>query len=193
MEVCRVSNDAENILKLVKQMRELFGQISLLLRTANEQMAKADWNSEGNTALVDLSWSIMNPTQWIPTNVFQFYRHKGHTNRLAYISVLLDDDLYGRYTIKEPLVTAGFLDYRQAEISDDEYWYARYYGYLSKDHNLKADGQHFHFDKAMLPTDLQGRFEDGEVFAVPLTSITNANDVEQQITKRLLELLKNEK
>jgi hypothetical protein len=165
----------------------------MLLRTADEQMAKADWSTESNYALSELSYSILNPTQWIPINAFRFYRHKDYPNRLAYVSALLDDHWDRGYTIKEPLVTAGFLDYGQAKISDDQNWYARYYGHLSKDHALKADGQPFGFDKAMLPTNLQGKFESGKVFAVPLVSITNANDVESQITGKLLNLLKDGK
>jgi hypothetical protein len=188
-----VSNDGQNILKLVKQMRKLCEQVAMLLRTVDEQMSKAGWNTESNYALSELSYSILNPTQWIPINAFQFYRHKDYSNRLAYVSALLDDHWDREYTTAEPLVTAGFLDYGQVKISDDENWYARYYGHLSKDHNLKADGQPFHFDKAMLPPNLQGKFENGKVFAVPLVPITNADDVRSQITSKLLNLLKDEK
>jgi hypothetical protein len=189
-----MSNNGENILKSVKQMRQLCEQISLLLRTADEQMTKADWSSEGNTAIADSSSSILNPTYWIPIAVFRFYRHKNHTNRLAYVSVLLDDHWERKYTIEEPLITAGFFDYGTAKVSDDyEYWYARCYGYLSKDRNLKADGQPFRFDKMMLSLDHRGDFEGGEVFAVPLVSIANANDVESQITNKLLNLINKRK
>lgn len=184
-----MSNDGENILKLVKQMRRLCEQVAMLLRTADEQMSKADWNIESSTTLSEMSYTILNPTQWIPINAFRFYRHKDYPNRLAYVSVLLDDHGDRAYTIKEPLVTAGFLDYGQGKISDDEYWYARYYGHLSKDHNLKSDGQPFRFDRTMLPPDLQGKFESGRVFAVPLVSISNADDVQSHITSKLLSLL----
>lgn len=189
-----MSNDGENILKLVKQMRQLCEQISLLLRTSDEQMTKADWNSETNTAIADSSSSLLNPAYWIPIVVFRFYKHKDYPNRLAYVSVLLDDHWDREYTIKEPLVTAGFFDYGRANVSDDwEYRYARFYGKLLKDRGLKADGQPFHFEKMMLPSDKQGNFEGGEVFALPLVSITNANDVESRITNKLLNLLKDGK
>ena len=187
-----MSNDGENILKLFKQTRQVCEQVSLLLRTADEQMIKADWKSEGNYAISDLSYTILNPAQWIPIVVFRFYKHKEFPNRLAYVSVLLDDHWNRRYTIKEPFVTAGFFDYGKAEVEDNwEYSYARYYGYLSKDHNLKADGQPFQFDRTMLPTDLQGEFENGKVFALPLISIANAKDVESQVTDKLLSLLRD--
>lgn len=188
-----MSNEGQNILKLVKQARKLCEQVAMLLRTADEQMSKSDWNPESNSALSDLSYSILNPTAWIPIIAFRFYRHEDYPNRLAYVSALLDDHWYREYTIAEPLVTAGFLDSGQTEFSDTENWYARYYGHLSKHHNLKADGQPFRFDRAMLPPNLQGKFENGMVFAVPLVSITSADDVGSLITSKLLSLLKGEK
>ena len=186
-----MSSDGENILKLFRQARQVCEQVSLLLRTADEQMLKEGWKSEGNNAISDISYSLLNPSQWIPIVAFRFYKHKNYSNRLSYISVLMCDHFDRRYTIEEPFVTAGFFDYGIAEVKDDwEYWYARYYGYLSKDHSLRADGKTFRFDKKMLSTDVQGKFEKGIIFALPLTSILNARDVGLQVTDRLLGLLK---
>ena len=187
-----MSSDGKNILKSFKQTRKICEQVAMLLRTADEQMSKADWNIESNFALSDLSYSILNPAGWIPIAAHRFYRHKNHPNRLAYVSALLDDHWDGAYTIAEPLITAGFLDSGQTEMSSTENWYARYYGHLSRHHSLKADGQPFRFDRAMLPPNLQGKFENGTVFAVPLVSITSADDVVSLITGKLLNLLKNE-
>jgi hypothetical protein len=86
-----VSNEGENILKLVRQMRQLCEQISLLLRTVDEQMTKADWNSETNTAIADSSSSILNPAYWIPIVIFRFYRHKDCPNRLRRFSAYFPD------------------------------------------------------------------------------------------------------
>lgn len=155
-------------------------------------MAKADWKSEGNNSISDISYSLLNPSQWIPIIAFRFYKHKNYPGILSYVSVLLCDHLDRKYTIKEPLVTAGFFDYGTAEVKDNwEYWYARYFGYLSKDHNLNADGQSFRFDKGMLSVDIQGKFENGMLFALPLVSIVNAKDIETQVVDRLLNLLKD--
>jgi hypothetical protein len=193
MEIWKVS-DGENILKLFKQMRQLCEQISLLLRTADEQMTKADWENQGNLALSDTSANILNPAQWIPIVMFRFYKHKDYPNRLACVSVLLDDHWEREYTLTEPVVTAGFFDYGKTSVNNDwEYWYARYFGHLIKARGLKPDGQPFHFDKMMLSPDKQGKFEGGEIFALPLVSITNSNDVESQITSKLLNLLKGGK
>lgn len=197
-----MSNDGENILKHIKQTRQLCEQISLLLRTADELMTKANWNSEGNTAISASSASILSPEQWIPIAVFRFYKRKEYRGLLAFISVLLDDHWERKYTIKEPLLTAGFFDYGKAEVKDNDwdYPFARCYGYLSKEHSLKADGEPFPFEKKMLPLDRQGKFsgivpifDGGEVFAVPLVSVKNASDVESQITHKLLGRLEKQR
>jgi hypothetical protein len=193
-----MSTDGENILKVIKQTRSICEQISLLLRTIDEQMKKAGWNSEGNTAIVESSLSILQPLQWMPSDVFRFYRNENCPNRLAYVSVLLDDDKWKEYTIKEPLITAGFFDYGQTKVGQQGdnwlYWYARYYGYLAKEKGLNPDGHPFHFDPRTARTgDDWGKFESAEVFALPLTTITSSHDAKSKITDKLLELVNEKK
>lgn len=188
-----MSTDGESILKLVQQMRQLCQQTALLLRTADEQMKKKGWISN-NTALAEKSGNILSPENWIPIMAFQYYTNDKHPNRLVYVSVLLDNHWTEKYTIKEPLITAGFFDYGKEEAGENwEYTYFRYFGYLSKTHDLKPDGQHFHFDTKMIPASLIGKFkntfETGAVFALPLTSIANASEVESKITNVLLDIL----
>lgn len=185
-----MSDDGKNVLKLVKRMRELCQQVSLLLLTADEQMAKAEWISR-KQAILKISGSIEEPEDWIPTQVFRNYDNKEYPHRLAYVSVLLDDPSK-KYTITEPLVIAAFFDYRDRKLSDDDwaYWDSRVFEYLSQDQDLKANGQPFEFNRTMLTADRQGNIESGKFFAVPLTSIKNAEDVVSQITVRLINLLK---
>lgn len=80
-----------------------------------------------------MSKDLLEPKKWIPNYIFRFYTNNDHKNILAYVSILLDDDIYGdyRYKIMEPLITAGFFDYGVGNNVDDdwEYWYAKWYGY----------------------------------------------------------------
>lgn len=188
-----MSNDGANVLKLVKQVRQLCEQISLLLLTADKQMTKTGWNTTSNYALADFSYSIHYPSWWIPIFAFRYYKHRDYSNRLAYVSVLLDDHPDGEYTIKEPLVAAGFFDYGKTEADSWENWYARYYGHLSRKYNLQSDGQPFHFDAKMVPPNVLGKFQNGQVFAVPLVSITDEKDVKLQITDKLLKILEDDR
>ena len=114
---------------------------------------------------------------------------------MAYVSLLLDDHFSGKYTIKEPLLTAGFFDYGTKPEEDWDYHYLRYFGYLSKPHHLEPNGEIFQFKIEMLPPNIVGpitkekAFENGEVFALPLTSIKNAEDLKAKVTDRLLNRL----
>lgn len=189
-----MSIEGETILKAIKQIRQLFEQISKLLSSADVQVTKTGWLNESNYAIAEISWSKLNPEKWIPINAFRYYKNKTCPNIMAFISILLDDEWYQEYTIKEPLVTAGFFDYGNSEVGENwDYPYLRCYGYLSKKYNLKADGTTFHFEREMLPLAIVGKYEklfvSGEAFAFPLASIKKPEDVESFLTSTLLKLL----
>ena len=193
-----MSSDGESILMMVEQVRKFCEEVSLLLRTIDDQMDSSDWNSFASASISDSSLSIANPAQWIPICIFRFYVHKEypkiHPGHLAFVSVLLDDEWDRKYTIKEPLITAGYFDYGKAEVGDNyDYRYSRCYGYLYKNNDLKQDGTPFKFDRKMLPPEVVGKpkqlFERGEVFAFPLTSMKNADDA-GRVAHKLVDLLK---
>ena len=154
-------------------------------------MLKEDFKSEGSTAIDGLSWSISNAAQWIPTYAFRFYRHKDFPKCIAFISVLLDDDIIEHeYSIKEPIVTAGFLYFNQTDVSlTGNYWLAKYFGYMLNNRNIATDGTLFKSDCYS-----EGRINlnYAKVFAQPLTSIKNAIDVQDLIVTNLITVVKKE-
>jgi len=184
-----VSSDGENILKAFQQVKRICEDISLLLQTVEKEMARKEWNNAtGSTAIADGGRRLLDPSRWIPIYVFRFYKHKNFRNRLAFVSVLLDDHWEKFYSLKEPLVTAGYFDFERNEATlDGNYWYARYYGYMLKENNLEPNGIPFSFETVKMKASIQGKFKRGEVFGLPLTSIKNANDVKELITDKLLE------
>ena len=187
-----MSNNGEAIVQLFAKVRQICEQVSLLLQTADEQMSKAGFKSEGNTAIDGISYAIYNGRQWIPTTAFRFYRHANYPRKLAFISVLFDSHTDRTYLLKEPYVTAGILDFGENDASlQGNYWYSRYFGFLLKDPQLNPDGNPISFDNAKLEKDLQGDFKNGAVFAVPLVSITNSDEIKLQIVNKLINLFKN--
>jgi len=186
-----MSKNGEVILGLFGKVRDVFEQVSLLLQTADEQMLKADFKSESNTAIDGFSYAIYNPRQWIPTTAFRFYRHMNYPKQLAFISVLLDSHVDRTYTIKEPYVTAGVLDFGDVDASlQGNYWYSRYFGFLLKGPQLNPDGKPISFENEKLEKTIQGEFKSGKIFAVPLVSITNPNEIKLQIVTKLIDLVK---
>lgn len=118
---------------MVQELRKLCEQISLMLRTVDEQMGIEGWEAASNTAK-SYTDSLLAPKKWIPYEIFRLFKNKEYPHLLAYVSVLLDDDIEGEYAeeITEPLVTAGYFDYGQGKHVDDnwEYGYVRWYGYM---------------------------------------------------------------
>src|SRR3546814_5183146 len=71
----------------------LHRNVSLLLKTADSAMTEKGWvNAKSDaTALHEMSYSINSPDQWMPWEVFRYYKHKDHPTLLASTAVLLDD------------------------------------------------------------------------------------------------------
>lgn len=186
-----MSNEGEEISKLFKTARQICDQIGLLLRTADEQMLKNDFKSESNTALEGISYSILNSSQWVPTYAFRYYRHKDNPKLLAFISVLMDDDVVERhYSVKEPYVTAGILSFNKSNVPlSGNYWLAKYFGYMLKNSQAIADGTVYQ-SEPYTEGDLTLKY--AEVFAQPLTKIKNANDIQDLIIKNLINLFRKE-
>jgi hypothetical protein len=186
-----MSADGPNIIRAFRQVRQVCEQVSLLLQTADEQMKKAEWKTRNSTALSETTTSILNPRQWIPCSVFRFYFNQKKQNLIACISVLLTDHFEDRYALNEPVVAAMYFDYgkgRKVE-NDWEYWYARYFGYLSQSRHFEPNGEAVEFDNKKLEADLQVNFEIGVLFAIPLVSLKNGQDIKLQVTDKLLSLL----
>jgi hypothetical protein len=187
-----MSTDGQNVLQLFRQAREVCEQVSLLLKNADEFMRKAGWETDNSNSLSDFSYSLQNPRQWIPTSVFSFYYNKKFPANLACISVILCDHFDDRFKLTEPIVVAYRFDYiakGEKVHCDYEYWYARYFGFLSIHQELEANSQLVKFDNRPLEQDLSVNFEKGTMFAVPLVSLKNAQDVKKHVADKLLSLL----
>jgi hypothetical protein len=192
--------EAKNIVDMFRQVRKFCSEISRLLETVDDEMAKNGWKTD-NVAIADLSKSIKTPEQWIPIMAFRFYTREtaGDKNKLVYVSVLFDDHYNGKYLLEKAVLTAGFFDYGLEEPANWDYRYFRFFGYVSgsskyliRPRKIEANGEIFSFNRDDLHVDLFGNcvgkkvFEKGEVFALPLTTIKNPEDLKGKITAKLL-------
>lgn len=190
-----MSEDGQNILKMIKQNNKLYGQVSLLLQTADEQMEMKGWEAYNSTAMYGMSKILSDPKRWFPNYLFRFYEHDDCENIVVYISILLDDDIYGRYETKlsEPLITAGFFDYGKGKEADEwEYWYAKWYGFhreIDKDDGTIYEAEKNWKTKWEEKLNDKFDFESYKCFGYPLISITSAVEIESKIINKLLELI----
>lgn len=190
-----MSDDGTNIIKMMEQIGTICEQSSLLLKTADKHMEKKGWEAYSNTVINDMSKSLNEPKKWFPNYLFRFYLHDEYENILAFISILLVDDLYGNYEGKltEPLITAGIFDYGEGnEVDEWEYWYAKWYKFHEESDNnygtifeSKANWIKEWEEKL----DYKFDFQSYKCFGYPLISITNEDYVVSRIVNQLLDLI----
>jgi len=185
-----MSEDGKNIMAMIKQMGTLFDNVQKLLMTIDDKMNEKNWEALNNTVMSERSGSIQNPQKWLPDVLFRHYKNNDYKNLLVFISILLNDDQFGEYTISEPYLSIGFFDYVN-EVDVPEYWHARWFGYFIKkveDNKIIDSYPGWEKDrKAKYP------FKHWKCFGLPLTDITNDKDIEQKIINPLLSILPTKK
>lgn len=175
-------SEGETILGAIRQLRELHRNVSLLLKTADSAMTEKGWvNAKSDaTALHEMSYSINSPDQWMPWEVFRYYKHKDHPTLLASTAVLLDD-FEGR--IPEPLVTAALFAFGPGQDFSKFYnWFACIFKAVPA---REAHGAFFDISRPQLPQDWQSDFTHAWCFALPLVNINSENDLRQRIAQPL--------
>jgi hypothetical protein len=191
-----MSEDGKNILKMIKQNKKLFEEMALLLKTSDEQMQKNGWEADGSGAIYDMSKSLNDPQRWLPNYLFRIYFNSEYENILAYVSILLDDDVYGGYEdiITEPLITAGYFDYGEGnKVEEYQQWFTKWYGFWME---KRREDEIIYEDKKNWKKEWEERFPKDDVdfehyrcFGIPLTSITNTSELESKIVNHLLGLI----
>jgi hypothetical protein len=194
-----MNENGKTIIDLIKEVRQLSEDLHLLLSTADGLMKEKGWepfkNKSIKTAMTEHSPSLDIPEEWYPYYLFRFYR-KDKSNFLLFISVLLYNDNEGHYEITEPLITAGYFDYGQEKVTFNtfEYWYAKWFGYLKE----KADGIIHSSDDNWKDKWKTFSNEDSRInypfikwmcFGLPLTNITNSDELKSKIIKPLIDKL----
>lgn len=193
-----MSENGKNIINVIKEIRQLSEQIHLLLSTSDELMKEKGWEPFNKTVMVEHSNSLDIPEEWYPYYLFRFYK-KDKSNFLLYIGILLYNDNEGYYEITEqPLITAGYFDYGQNKVTLNtfEWWYAKWFGYLEE----KADGIIYSSDDNWKDNWKASSNEDSKInypfinwkcFGLPLTNITNSDELQSKIIKKLIDILPN--
>jgi hypothetical protein len=194
-----MSEEGKNLLNLIKETKKVYEQISMLLRTVDEQMEERDWEDVGGTVTSDKSGSLYNPEKWSPYFLFRYYTCDKNKNILAYVSVLIDDDVDEWYKIEEePLITAGYFEYNKKNINgDDYYWsFAQWFGLMEKHQKNGKIESYKNWKEDLKKTGIYGSnikiiepIEKWKCFGLPLTSITNSQDIEIKIVTRLLGII----
>lgn len=69
-----MNEEGLNIFGAIHQARNIFKDVALLLRTADETLGSQGWEPTGNTAFEGSSISVLNPERWMPHYISRFTR-----------------------------------------------------------------------------------------------------------------------
>src|SRR6266568_17529 len=122
------STEGQDTLKAVSQVRNLFKQVGLLLKTADDQMKGQGWQEKaGNYCVTGSSTTLPNPEYWMPYHVFRFYSRNSFPERLVAISVILDVEAEYRDLLNEPIASGIVYDYGEGQtvgtVTSEQYDY----------------------------------------------------------------------
>ncbi|HOD83603.1 MAG TPA: hypothetical protein PKG77_19470 [Phycisphaerae bacterium] len=179
-----MSDKGPNILKAIRQVRTLHGQVALLLQTAESMIKKSGWTPAWGNNAVSGSNSILAPDWWAPIAASRFFHVAEYPNLLAFISVLLDD-VEEQNRLQEPLVTCGWIDYGKGTTAGGNFfwWYCRAHLFQA-DH--VEDGSIFSGARQQLYPKSNYPIKRISTFALPLASINSSDDLQAKVIDVLL-------
>ena len=175
--------EGPKIIRALGQIRQLHEDVSLLLRTADKVMAVQGWaNAKGdNRVLYEYSSSIDRPRQWMPWEVYRYYRHKDRHTTLASLTVLLDDD---KEEFAEPVIAGSLVEFADAELAAGyRFWAGAFHRVMPQD--IPA-GQWTDVRRETLENDWDFEFQSARYFIYPLVSVTSEEILRDKIVMHLL-------
>jgi hypothetical protein len=190
-----MSDDGRNILKAVRAIRRLFGDISLLLQTADIPMAEGGWKPKENQA-VRYAGILSYGSDLMPCEIFRVYGSDSAPHLETMISVILDDRTDSGL-LDEPLIATMLFDYGVSEKVKGG-WNAEYAGWHLAIPGRRDDGVAVSADATTFPTicgyNVRARHKIRKLtsMAVPLTDIADEHALRNKIVAPLLKTLREQ-
>jgi len=178
-----MNDTGKNVVAAVAQFRKLYREIGRLLEHADEQMAAQGWEARGNQC-VSGSRSLEVPQEWLPVSIFRLYYAEKQKNLLGFISVIIDDpEAKGR--ISEPLISAGWCDYGTGKQANQALLWGWAHCHVEQPHRVDDGTVVIEESKEWLEPERWDVVRYGSL-ALPLVSVTTAEDLRNRIVKPLL-------
>ena len=183
-----MENKGQIILKGLAETRRFFEQVSLLIRTAEEDLKEQGWEPISSSyQSFDITSHLSRPQKWMPRWVVRFFINDEHENILIYIGVLLDGA--GTWAgFREPWITCGLFEYLE-EKSPHENW-ALDWVTTHLDFEKDPDGK-FRL-REYPPEERESESISKEsTMALPLVEITDVNTLKEKVIVPLIEEIRN--
>jgi len=192
-------DNGAQILNGLMQTRKFYQHVALLIRTAEELLMKAGWESIGGRKSSNITSDYLHPERWIPRDIYRFYIESNeeqpgiNSNLIAYTGVLLDqENAWAGFT--EPWVTCGVYNFHQEfQVINFNYWtWVR----AALDDKHEPDGSFSKFDFSESEEEEDDELLYQAVMALPLVRITDSESLNQLIIdpllKKIAEIKQNE-
>ena len=186
MELHPMNDEGAKIVRAIRQIRRLHEDVSLLLRKADDAMREHGWKiaKSDSRALYEASSSIDRPQQWMPWEVYRYYRHDDRPTVLASITVLLDDT---QRDFPEPLVLGSVFEFEDAtSAAAHRYWAGAMYRVASKG---EPAGEIVEVHHQLVEKGWDFESQRGRYFTYPLVAVTSEEILREKIVGKLLSLL----
>ena len=183
MEIHPMTEEGPKIIRALGQVRRLHWEVASLLQTADRVLSEHGWRiaKSDSRALYETSTSIDKPNQWMPWEVYRYYRHDDHPSTLASLTVLLDD---GQSEFPEPLITGSVIEFEDAQTAAGHaYWAGAFFRVLLKS---EPDGRAVEVQRELLDKGWDFEFRKARCFAYPLVTVTSEEVLRQKIVGHLL-------
>lgn len=184
-----MTDQGKELKKAIRSMRNFFGDVSHLLRTAEGLMGERSWEvNTGSGCLYEMSYSVNAGHLWMPREAVRTFKSDSYPNVIAMIAVLFDDYKIEEYELEEPIVSGSYFvfpDEMKMEKIKLDFYQSRQFGWCE----ACADGTPVEMDDSDKYWLEEYGWKYMEVFGRPLVEITNEEALKEKIVDPLLGLI----
>ncbi|MCK6528666.1 hypothetical protein L6R50_14275 [Myxococcota bacterium] len=179
--------DGVAMYQALMSVRRLHAEVALLLRTCDDHLRTLGYRPrKDNTALAELSYSVVLPDRWTPEYAFRLYQPpKDHPDRLVFVSVVLcprQPEAHRRPFV-EPLVSAGWVRFRDDKVQPQA-WAPKMIGWT----DCPRDGSPARWVNSAGTPNGWG-WEETWCLALPLVRVSDSEKLVQDVLKPLTDSL----
>ena len=172
-----MTDKTDNLEKAFNYVRTFYNEVARMLSDIMELMSKVGWEAPPAGAITDgLSYTLDYPDQWMVHYVYKNFINPTVNDHIKGIVVF-----FSEYMKKFPISIVG------GKLNGSPNSFDRW-GIYSLALNNKDKLQDLSGQVIALSTLQYGKTFEGELFAISLSEIESAQDVQEKIVKRLLEL-----
>lgn len=177
----------QQILQGLADAAKFYEQVSLLVRTAEEQLVEAGWTSYTNSMkAADISSHLYQPHKWMPRDIARFYLNEDMKGILVYIGVLLNPE-HSWQGFTEPWLTCGLLQFAPDIDPTENLRLSLVEAHLEDEYEANGEFQRYQW----AAEDIGSPDSEGETYrstmALPLVELASADDLKNRVITPLLE------